>query len=199
MDQNPPHGPASALAGWLCAVRGALVLMLLCGLAYPLTTTQVGGWLFPWQAGGSLLERGGRAVGSALVGQAFVGAGYFHGRPSASGYDPFAAAGSNWAASNPALAERVQVTYAALVAQDGARAGSVPADLLSASGSGLDPHISPAAAELQVARVAHSRGLAEDALRELVARHTQGLTWGVLGQPRVNVLELNLALDAGGP
>ncbi len=186
---------ARPASGWWATVRLALVLIALCGGAYPALTTWVGGELFPRQAFGSLIERGGVAVGSALVGQPFTDPGYFHGRPSACGYDPFHVAGSNLAPGNPALRERARETARALAASDGAVPGAIPVDLIAASGSGIDPHISPAAARLQIPRIARARGLGPAVLEALLDRYVQNATFGVLGQPRVNVLNLNLALD----
>lgn len=184
-------------SGWLSALRGALVLTLLCGGAYPMLAVWIGGTAFPRQATGSLIEREGRVLGSELVGQPFAGPGWFQGRPSAAGtgYDPFALAGSNWAPSNPALRERAQASSDAIAEANGAAPGAIPSDLVAASGSGIDPHISPAAARLQIPRVAAARGLPESQVRALVEAAIEPPTLGVLGQPRVNVLKLNLALE----
>jgi K+-transporting ATPase ATPase C chain len=183
-------------------LRPALVLLLaftvLTGLAYPLALTGVAKLVFPRQAEGSLLVLDGRAVGSRLVGQPFSAPAYFWGRLSATApvpYDASASTGSNLGPLNPALLEAARARLAALRAADPGATGPVPVDLVTASGSGLDPHVSPAAAEYQVARVAHVRGLAPGEVRALVRRHTEGRTFGLLGEPRVNVLELNLALD----
>jgi potassium-transporting ATPase KdpC subunit len=167
------------------------------GLLYPAVTTVVGGALFPAQANGSLIVQNGKVVGSALIGQPFSGGWYFIGRPSAagSGYDPRAASGSNLAGSNPALRERVQADSAAIARREGVQASQIPADLVTASGSGLDPHISPEGAALQVARVAKARNLSAEQVRTAVSAATET----GLGQPRVNVLRLNLALDAARP
>ena len=180
-------------------VAFALSFLVLCGLIYPFVTTRVGGLLFPRQAGGSLIEQGGTVVGSELVGQPFAGAGYFIGRPSAAGdgYDPLSLSGSNWAASNPDLRARAEASSAEIAQREGVTPDEIPADLVAASGSGVDPHISPAAAALQVARVATARGLEPEQVQGLVAEHTQRGPLG-LGQPGVNVLTLNLALDAAG-
>lgn len=177
----------------------ALFFLVLCGLVYPFVTTRVGGLLFAWQAQGSLLERGGIVVGSELVGQPFTGAGYFIGRPSAAGdgYDPLSLSGSNWAVSNPDLRARAEASSAEIAEREGVSPDEIPADLIAASGSGVDPHISPAAARLQVARVAEARGLTAQQLESLITEHTQRGPLG-LGQPGVNVLTLNLALDAAG-
>ncbi|MCC7198732.1 MAG: potassium-transporting ATPase subunit KdpC [Gammaproteobacteria bacterium] len=176
-----------------------VMLTLVTGVAYPLVVTGIGRLAFPSQTGGSVIERDGRASGSALLGQPFSSRKYFWGRPSASRPQPYngaASTGSNLATTNPALAEAVAVRVAALREADPGNTAPVPVDLVTASGSGLDPHISPAAAEYQVARVARVRGWTPVMVRSIVARHTEGRTFGVLGEPRVNVLELNLALDA---
>lgn len=179
----------------LIALRLSLLLFLLCGLIYPAITTFIAHRLFPAQAGGSLIYENGKAVGSVLIGQPFVSARYFQGRPSAAGYDPRATAGSNLAPSNPALRLRVAVDSARIQKRDGVSATAIPVDLLAASGSGLDPDISPAAALLQVPRVAQARGLSVASVRALVQAHTEGPQWKLWGQSRVNVLVLNLALD----
>jgi len=179
---------------------GFLVCMtVLLGLAYPLAVTALGQALFPWQASGSPLAREGTVVGSALIGQTFTAPGYFWGRPSATApqaYNALASAGSNLGPSNPALTEAVASRLASLREADPGHTAAVPVDLVTASGSGLDPHVSPAAAFSQVGRVAKARGLTEEAVRALVESHLEGRQFGVLGEPRVNVLELNLALDA---
>lgn len=184
------------------AVVSLLLLTLLTGLIYPVVVTGLGAAFFPRQAGGSLLRAGDRVVGSALIGQAFSGPQYFWSRPSATGPVPYNGAlssGSNLGPSNPALHQAVAERIAALRAADPGNLAPVPVDLVTASGSGLDPHITPAAAEYQAARVARVRGLALDAVRALVARHTEGRQFGLLGEPRVNVLRLNLALDGLHP
>ena len=182
------------------AWRPALVLgassLLLLGLAYAVATTSVSRVLFPAQADGSLLIRDGQVRGSQLIAQPFVGDGYFQARPSAANYDPMAAAGSNMARSNPALQERVQAAITAVAAREGVPAAQVPGDLVTQSGAGMDPEISPAAAQVQIARVARSRGLPVERVTALVQANTLGPQWGVFGQPRVNVMTLNVALDA---
>lgn len=179
----------------LSALRCALLLIVLCGGIYPALTVLIGGALFPQQATGSLIRVGGEVVGSELIGQPFVSGRYFYGRPSAAGYKPFAAAGSNLAPSNPALRARVRARAAAISKREGIPMTAIPVDLVAASGSGLDPDISPAAAAIQIPRVAAARNLDEAVVRKLVSAHTESPTFGVLGQPRVNVLQLNLALD----
>ncbi|HEY7461181.1 MAG TPA: potassium-transporting ATPase subunit KdpC [Gemmatimonadota bacterium] len=181
------------------AILMVIVLSVLTGILYPVAFTGVARLLFPRQAAGSLIERDGRVVGSSLIGQPFTDPGHFWSRPSATGPQPYNGAlssGSNWGPLNPDLHAAVTDRVAALRAADPGATGPVPVDLVTASGSGLDPHISPAAALYQVARVARVRGLAEDEVRRLVAEHTQGRQLGFLGEPVVNVLELNLALDA---
>lgn len=175
-----------------------VILSVVTGLAYPLAVTGLAGVLMPAQAAGSLMREGRQVVGSRLIGQAFSAPGHFWGRPSATGGVPYnggASGGSNLGPMNPVLLETVQARIAALRAADPGNTAAVPVDLVTASASGLDPHISPAAADYQVARVARVRGMAPGVLRELVARHTEGRQWGVLGEARVNVLALNRALE----
>ncbi len=192
-------------------IRPALVMMLLMtvllGLVYPLGMTGIAGAIMPRQAKGSLIERDGKVIGSTLIGQSFTGDKYFHGRPSAttdadpndatktvpSPYNAASSLASNLGPTSKALVERVKEDVARL---GGGKDKPVPADMVTTSGSGLDPHISPAAAALQVARVATARGLPEARVRALLAAATDERTFGVLGEPRVNVLQLNLALDA---
>jgi len=186
-ERASPWRPAFVLA--IFALAGS-------GFAYSIAGTALGRMLFPHAATGSLVERDGKVVGSALVAQPFADARYFVSRPSAANYDPMAASGSNQARSNPDLRKRIDAAIAAVATREGVTADKVPGDLVTQSGAGLDPDISPAAARLQVARVAKARGLAEADIAALVDRHTQHHQFGLFGQPRVNVLELNLALDA---
>jgi K+-transporting ATPase ATPase C chain len=175
-----------------------LVLTVVAGAAYPALVTGITQALFPRQANGSLIVKDGKAIGSALIGQPFSDPKYFWGRPSATSPMPYnagASSGSNQGPLNPALEEAVKARIAALKESDPSQAAPIPVDLVTASASGLDPHVSPAAALWQVPRVARGRGLPEAEVRALVERHTEGRQFGVLGEPRVNVLRLNLALD----
>jgi len=195
-------------------IRPALVLVLgltiITGFVYPLAITGIAGVLFPYQAQGSLIEKDGKVIGSELIGQEFASDKYFHSRPSATTgpdandpsktvaapYNAVNSMGSNLGPTNKALIDRVTADVAKLK-QENASA-QVPIDLVTTSGSGLDPHISPAAAYFQVPRIAKARNMTENALRDLVAQHVEGRTLGIFGEPRVNVLELNLALDKAG-
>lgn len=176
------------------AVLYTLLTALLLGIGYPLVIAGLARMMFPHQASGELIVRHGQIIGSELIGQPFSGSSYFHSRPSAAGagYDASSSSGSNLGPTNAALITRVEQSAAA-EKQPG---GGVPVDLVTASGSGLDPDISPAAAYYQVTRVAASRHLPESSVRDLVAAHITPRQFGLLGEPRVNVLELNLALDA---
>lgn len=183
-------------------LRPALVLLaaftVITGAIYPLVVTGIAQLVMPRQANGTLLEQNGRPVGSALIGQPFDDPRFFWSRPSATApfpYNAAASAGSNLGPTNRALVEAVQARVTALRAADPGNAAPVPVDLVTSSASGLDPHISLAAAQYQVPRVARVRGMSEDAVRSLVLSHTEGRQWGFLGEPRVNVLELNLALE----
>src|SRR2546427_1326706 len=180
------------------AIVSLILLSVVTGLAYPALVTVIAQTVFPHQANGSLIVKDGKAVGSALIGQPFDDPKYFWGRPSATspfGYNAGASSGSNLSPTNPTLVEAVKGRVDALRAADPGNTAPVPVDLVTSSGSGLDPHISPAAALYQTARVAKARKMDRDAVRELVERHTLGRWLGVFGEPRVNVLELNLALD----
>jgi K+-transporting ATPase ATPase C chain len=175
-----------------------VVLTVVTGVAYPLVVTAIAQLVFPRQANGSLIVKDGKVVGSALIGQPFDDPKYFWGRPSATSpfaYNAASSAGSNLSPTNPVLVKSVQERVAALRAADPDNKVAVPVDLVTASASGLDPHISPAAAPYQVSRVAGARKLQPDLVREMVERHTEGRQLGFLGEPRVNVLALNLALD----
>lgn len=187
----------------LALLRPALTLLILLtvltGLVYPLAVTGLAQAIFPHQANGSLLERGGKPIGSSLIGQNFTSPKYFWGRPSATApqaYNGTGSSGSNLGPTNPALTDAAKQRIAALQAADPDNHAPIPVDLVTASGSGLDPEISPAAAQYQLSRVARTRGLQPAEVQALVARYTHGRQFGVLGEPRVNVLELNLALDA---
>ncbi len=175
-----------------------LALTLITGVIYPAVVTAIAQTVFPSQANGSLIEQDDKLVGSELIGQSFTQPQYFWSRPSATAPAPYNGAssgGSNLGPTNPAQADAVRQRVAALQAADPGNTAPVPVDLVTTSGSGLDPHISPAAAEYQVGRVARIRNLPEPRVRELVAKHTEGRTFGLLGEPRVNVLRLNLELD----
>ena len=181
---------------WRASSMLALVTLLGFGLLYSLTATGIGGLLFPVQANGSVLERDGQVIGSSLVAQPFADDRYFQSRPSAAGYDVMALAGSNQARTNPDLRARIAEARAAVAAREGVAPADVPGDLVTQSGGGIDPHLSPAAVHIQIARVARARGVPVDEVERLVAAHTEGPQFGLLGAPRINVLELNLALDA---
>ncbi len=191
------HEELNERADWLTALRFALVAILLFGLLMPSALVFVGGWLFPAQAKGSLVLRDDQVVGSRLIAQAFVSDRYFYPRPSAANYDPRVMAGSNLAPSNPALAALIQSRAMAIATRESVGIDAIPADLLTASGSGMDPHISVAAALLQSERVARARGLSLAQVQHAVQAATEGPSFGIFGQTRVNVLELNLALDGG--
>jgi len=182
------------------AIRALIVFTVITGVAYPLIVTGIAQLAFNDRANGSLLHEGDKVLGSRLIGQPFSDPKYFWSRPSPTSPMPYnggASSGSNQGPTNPALKEAVEARVKALREAGGDASTPVPVDLVTASGSGLDPHISPAAADYQVPRVAKVRNLPEDKVREQVARHTEGRQIGILGEPRVNVLTLNLALDRG--
>jgi potassium-transporting ATPase KdpC subunit len=183
----------------LIAVWFTLVTTVLFGLIYPLGVTGLAQLLFHDRANGQLIEKDGKLAGSKIIGQTFTGPGYFHSRPSAAGagYDPTASGGSNLAPTNKSLLDRVNGDVQRGRAEN--PSVSIPVDLVTTSGSGLDPHISPAAAEFQVPRVAGNRHMTPSELRAMIARHTEDRQFGFLGEPRVNVLELNRDLDAAHP
>lgn len=183
----------------ISAVLMTLVTTVLFGLLFPLFVTGLAQVLFPKQANGQLILRNGQLVGSRLIGQQFSSAGYFHSRPSSAGtgYDAGNSGGSNLGPTNQSLIARVQGDADRLQAEN--PGSGIPMDLLTTSGSGLDPHISPEAAEFQVPRIAKERGLSDDVVREAIRQHTEGREFGFLGEPRVNVLELNLTLDEISP
>lgn len=181
------------------AIGALVILTLITGVAYPLAIMGLAQVLFPRQANGSVIERNGKAVGSRLIGQPFSGRQYFWSRPSATEpypYNAAASSGSNHGPMHPDLAKALGERVAALHTADSGNPTAPPVDLVTASGSGLDPHITPAAAAYQAPRVARARGMDESALRTLIAQHTAGRTFGLLGERRVNVLTLNLALDS---
>jgi K+-transporting ATPase ATPase C chain len=185
----------------LISIWMTLATTVLLGIIYPLVVTGLAQVMFPHQANGELIQQaGGKIAGSRLIGQPFTSAGYFHSRPSAAGaagYDPMASGGSNLGPTNKALLDRVSVSVQALQAEN--PAARIPVDLATASGSGLDPHISPAAADFQVPRVARERGMTEAEVRAVVKQHSEERQLGFLGEPRVNVLGLNLDLDSKHP
>jgi K+-transporting ATPase ATPase C chain len=178
-----------------------LVTTVMFGLIYPLAITGLSQLLFPGKANGQLLDKNGKQIGSRIIGQAFTGPAYFHSRPSAAGtgngYDPTASGGSNLGPTNKSLSDRVNGDVQKLGAEN--PGAPIPVDLVTTSGSGLDPDISPAAAAFQIPRVARARHVSDSELRSLISKHTLGRQLGVLGEPRVNVLELNLDLDSQYP
>ena len=183
------------------AVRVTLVLTVLTGMLYPALVTGIAKVIFPRQAAGSLVEAGGKTVGSELLGQKFVKPEYFQGRPSAAGdgYDAANSGASNLGPTSQKLVDRIQADMEKFRKKNPDFSGPIPADLLTSSASGLDPHISPASAAAQVPRVARARRVAQARIQELVARSTENRQLGFLGEPRVNVLKLNLALDSACP
>ena len=189
----------SSLGGLVRASIGlTVVAFTLCGFVYSSVATGLGQVMFPDQANGSLIMQNERVVGSRLVAQPFVQTQYFHPRPSAANYDPMAMAGSNMARTNPALHEAVNERLTKIAAQEQIEKSKIPADLVTASGSGIDPEISVQSATIQVKRIANVRYLSEQKVLKLVQEHTIQPTFGILGKARVNVLELNLALDQIG-
>jgi K+-transporting ATPase ATPase C chain len=183
----------------IISVLMTIATTVLLGIIYPLIVTGISQVLFPKKANGQLLDSNGKVVGSRIIGQAFRSPSYFHSRPSAAGngYDATASNGSQWGPTNQKLVDRVKGDVAAAQAEN--PGVPIPIDLVTASGSGLDPEISPAAAAFQVPRVAKARGISEAQLQQLLAGHTENRQWGFLGEPRVNVLELNLDLDKQFP
>lgn len=180
---------------WGTSIRFTLVTAILLGIGYPLVVTGIAGLMFPHKAAGSLILKDGQVIGSELLAQSFTSDRYFHPRPSAAGngYDATSSSGSNLAQSNAKLVTRIQGDIDKLAAANPGK--PVPIDMVTASGSGLDPDITPDNADYQAPRIAKARGLSEDRLRELIQQHTTGRTFGLLGEPRINVLELNLDLD----
>ena len=183
----------------IISILMTVVTTVLCGIIYPLVVTGLAQAIFPKKANGELIQNAGKTVGSSLIGQGFSGPAYFHSRPSAAGtgYDAANSAGSNLGPTNQKLIDRVHQDVTALQADNPNT--PVPIDLVTTSASGFDPHITPAAAEFQVPRIARERKMSEDAVRQLITKHTEGRQLGFLGEPRVNVLELNLELDAASP
>jgi K+-transporting ATPase ATPase C chain len=181
------------------AITMTVVLTVLLGIIYPLVVTGLAQAMFPAKAGGSLIEKDGKIMGSSLIGQPFTGPGYFHSRPSAAGagYDGTASGGTNLGPTNQKLMDNVKAAAEALREENSN--SPIPIDLVTTSASGLDPHITPAAAEFQLPRVAKERGINPEEVRRMVRDHTEGRQLGLLGEPRVNVLELNLALDGVRP
>jgi K+-transporting ATPase ATPase C chain len=180
----------------IISVLMTVATTVLLGIIYPLVITAAAQLTMHDKANGQLIQQNGKLIGSRIIGQPFVGPSYFHSRPSAAGngYDASSSSASNLGPTNQKLIDRVKGDVASAQADNPGT--PVPIDLITTSGSGLDPHISPAAAEFQVPRIAKARGISEDDLRRLISEHTEGRQWGFMGEPRVNVLELNLSLDA---
>jgi K+-transporting ATPase ATPase C chain len=177
----------------ITAILMTIITTVLLGLLYPLVITGLAQVIFPDQANGQLIKKDGVIVGSRIIGQPFGGPGYFHSRPSAAGYDASGSSGSNLGPTNQKLIDRVKADVERLQVENPGKL--IPIDLVTTSGSGLDPHISPAAAEFQIPRIARERKMSEGEVRQVVDAHTEGRQFGFLGEPRVNVLELNLDLD----
>ncbi|GAA3409655.1 potassium-transporting ATPase subunit KdpC [Paenibacillus hodogayensis] len=198
MDKTAKAEPAGAGMSLVIVLRLCLVFIVLCGIVYPLVCTGVGQALFPGRAGGSLLTGSkGEAVGSELIGQRFADPKHFQGRVSSIDYKAEASGSNNYAPSNPDLLKRMRQSIAEWTAHNpNVPAERLPVALVTNSGSGLDPHITPASADVQVSRISKLTGLSEDQLRQLIADHTEGRDLGLFGEPRVNVLKLNLALDS---
>ncbi|SRR5579875_43732 len=197
--QTQPQRTESSLSHLVPALLFTAVSVVVLGLVYPAIIWLIGIVAFPHQAGGSLILSDGKAVGSALVGQTFTRPQYFHGRPWAAGKngnDPTQTGGTNLGPASKKLIDRVAAAVAALERENPDATGPIPPELVTSSASGIDPDISPAGAYYQIPRVAKARGMSQDALRAIVDAHVRGRTFGILGEPRVNVLELNLALDA---
>src|ERR1700756_179942 len=194
----PAHTEVVTHSVWRTSIRFTLLTTLLFGIGYPLIVTGIAGAIFPHKAAGSLILKNGQVIGSELLAQSFTSPRYFHPRPSAAGngYDPTSSGGSNLAQSNAKLVQRIQGDIDKLVAANSGK--PVPIDLVTTSGSGLDPDITPDAALYQAPRVARARGLSEDRVRTLIEKHVKAPQLGCLGEPRVNVLELNLDLDTLG-
>jgi K+-transporting ATPase ATPase C chain len=192
---TPPAAPARHSV-WATSIRFTLVATVLLGLGYPLLVTAIAGTLFPHKAAGSLILKDGQVIGSELLAQSFTSEKYFHPRPSAAGngYDATASSGSNLAQSNKTLVDRIQGSIDKLAVENHGK--PVPIDLVTTSGSGLDPDITPDAAYFQAQRVAKARSIGEDRVRQLIGANTTKRQFGLLGEPRVNVLDLNLALDS---
>ncbi len=199
IEHAPSRSTATGSGVWRASIGLAIVSLLGFGFVYSLAATSLGKLMFPAAASGSLIERDGKVVGSSLVAQPFADDRYFQSRPSAASYDVMALAGSNQARSNPDLRKRVDEARAAVAARDGVAPEAVPSDLVTQSGGGIDPHISPQAAQIQVQRVATARGMQVVDVQALLAEHTEGMRFGLYGAPHVNVLELNLALDQVAP
>lgn len=199
IEHNRSNASTARNGVWRASIGLAFISLLGFGFVYSLAATNLGKLMFPTAASGSLIERDGKVIGSSLVAQPFADDRYFQSRPSAASYDVMAAAGSNQARTNPDLRKRVDEARAAVATRDGVSPDAVPSDIVTQSGGGIDPHISPAAAKIQVNRVARARGMQASEVEALLAKHTDGMRFGMYGAPHVNVLELNLALDHAAP